>query len=213
MVPAGLRAQWLADGGTDSVLDDVVARYSEPHRRYHGLDHVIAVVQRVDVLMADHPELTTHPGDVRLAAWFHDVIYDPRSHENEAQSAAFASRELRQLGLEAERVERVERLVLMTAGHDVSDDDERVLADADLWTLGGPTDQYRAYGQLIREEYAHVPDAQWKAGRTAFIAQFLTRPNIFATRRGRIEREASARENLTAEALHLTTPGETRPPN
>jgi predicted metal-dependent HD superfamily phosphohydrolase len=205
-----LRAQWIADGGTDAVLDRVVARYSEAHRRYHGLDHVIAVVQRVDVLMADHPELTTHAADVRLAAWFHDVVYDPRSNENEAKSADLAADELRRFGVPPDRVARVHRLVLMTAGHHVTDDDERILADADLWTLGGPADQYSAYGNLIRQEYSHVPEEQWKAGRSAFIEKFLTRPRIFATRRGLIERETSARENLANEALFLTSPDEIR---
>ena len=81
----------------------------------------------------------TDPDAVRLAAWYHDVAYDPERADNEQVSAARARAGLRGLVPDA-RVDEVERLVLLTAGHDPAPDDANgaVLCDADLAVLAGP---------------------------------------------------------------------------
>src|SRR5215207_4462890 len=89
-----LRASWTLDLGTsraaDGVLDDLLTRHREAHRRYHTLSHVAHVLRAVAELL---PEVEVpDPVAVRLAAWFHDAIYDPRSTVNEADSAALAER-------------------------------------------------------------------------------------------------------------------------
>ncbi len=188
------------------VLTQVVAHYNEPHRRYHDLRHVVAVVDRVTAL-ATQPDVTLHApsvGDLRLAAWFHDVIYDPTAADNEAQSAAFASASLDRLNISQLRTTSIASLIEMTSSHRPGSDAEAILADADLWTLGGPPDQYFDYGSLIRQEYSHVSEEQWQRGRGQFIQTFLTRPHIFHTPMGRRERETQARRNLELELAQLT---------
>src|SRR5688500_13453931 len=103
-------------------------RYAEPHRRYHTVEHL----EEVLAVVAD---LGGSPA-VELAAWFHDAIYDAAAPagESEARSAALAVDRLTALGCERALVDEVERLVLLTAGHEVDPDDRNgaVLADADL---------------------------------------------------------------------------------
>src|SRR3982751_871356 len=95
------RTEWAA----------LVEAWSEPHRRYHDLAHLAAVLGIVGELVG----AAADPDAVRLAAWYHDVVYDPRRGDNEEVSAARARAGLRGL-VEEERIAEVERLVLLTAG-------------------------------------------------------------------------------------------------
>ena len=66
-----------------------------------------------------HAGLAPHPERVRLAAWMHDAVYDPRAlgDANERDSAEFAAGLLTTLGVPAEVAAEVARLVGLTAGH------------------------------------------------------------------------------------------------
>jgi predicted metal-dependent HD superfamily phosphohydrolase len=202
-----LRDRWAADAGRDraatAALDSLLGRYREPHRRYHGTAHVLRVLRTVDEIVAAAP--VVDPAAVRLATWYHDAIYDPRAEAgaNEAASAALAERDLPPLGVPAERVGAVARLVRATATHQPADADEAALCDADLAVLAADPATYTAYVNGVRAEYAHIDDAGWRAGRAAVLRVFLDRPVLFhtATMAGR---DTAARANLTAELATLT---------
>src|SRR6478735_12412048 len=73
---AALRRCWHGLGGDDgAVLDDLLARHREPHRRYHTAVHVMWVLRHVDELLTEEIDAPA----VRAAALFHDAVYDPRS--------------------------------------------------------------------------------------------------------------------------------------
>ncbi len=180
------RTEWAA----------VVGAWTEPHRRYHDLAHLAAVLGIVDELAG----AATDPAAVRLAAWYHDVAYDPQRSDNEEVSAARARIGL--LGLVDEAtVAEVERLVLLTAGHDPAPGDANgaVLCDADLAVLAGPPEAYAAYASAVREEYAHLSDAEFTAGRTAVLEQLLALPALYRLPQVAGQLTARARANLTAE--------------
>jgi predicted metal-dependent HD superfamily phosphohydrolase len=139
---------------------------------------------------------------VRLAAWFHDAVYDPRRADNEECSALLAARVLADLGVPDERVATVGRLVRSTAGHVGEATDEAMLADADLAVLGAEPAVYQAYVVGVRAEYAHVDDATWRVGRANVLTGFLDREAIYITPAMR-PREPRARANLAAERASL----------
>jgi predicted metal-dependent HD superfamily phosphohydrolase len=179
------RTEWAA----------VIGAWSEPHRRYHDLAHLAAVLGIVDQLAGSAAD----PAAVRLAAWYHDVAYDPQRTDNEEVSAARARIGL--LGLvDDERLAEVERLVLLTAGHDPEPDDANgaVLCDADLAVLASPAPAYVGYASAVREEYAHLSDADFTAGRIAVLEHLLALPALFRTPDARGWTEP-ARANLAAE--------------
>ncbi|SDN48713.1 metal-dependent phosphohydrolase [Geodermatophilus sp. DSM 45219] len=184
------RTEWAA----------VVAAWSEPHRRYHDLAHLAAVLGLVGELAG----AATDPAAVRLAAWYHDVVYDPRRGDNEEVSAERARAGLRGL-VPPERVEEVARLVLLTAGHDPAPDDANgaVLCDADLAVLAGPPETYAAYASAVREEYGHLSDAEFTAGRTAVLDQLLALPALYRLPAVAGEWTPRARANLAAELALL----------
>jgi len=193
---AALVRPWATGPEAEAVGRSVIARYAEPHRRYHTVAHLDAVVRALFL------DLALDPASVELAAFFHDAVYDPRAPagQNERGSAALAASALGGLGLPSPTVAAVQRLVLTTAAHDAGDDeDAAVLNDADLSVLGGPPDDYRAYVAAVRAEYGWLADENWRAGRGAVVANLLARPRLYATARGRDLWEAAARANLREE--------------
>jgi len=192
-----LVARWTALAGEDTrrLGEELVARYAEPHRSYHTLRHLEAVLDLVD----EFAEEADDPDVVRLAAWFHDAVYDPQRDDNEERSAVLAERMLTDTSLAPERVAEVAALVRMTRTHEPQDANGRVLCDADLAVLGADAETYAAYTRAVREEYSFVPDEYFDAGRAAVLEQLLALPSLFHTPAGRARFEENARANLRAE--------------
>lgn len=178
----------------------VLGAWAQPHRRYHDVAHLAAVLG----LCAELADEAADPTAVALAAWYHDVAYDPQRTDNEQLSADRARIGL--LGLVPEAVvEEVARLVLLTATHDPADDDAdgAVLCDADLAVLAGPPDHYAAYASAVREEYGHLDDDVFTAGRTAVLEQLLALPALYRLPRTAALWTEPARANLMAELTLL----------
>jgi predicted metal-dependent HD superfamily phosphohydrolase len=184
------RTEWAA----------VIDAWSQPHRRYHDLAHLAAVLG----VVAQLDGVATDPAAVRLAAWYHDVVYDPTRGDNEQVSAERARAGLRGL-VPDERVAEVERLVLLTAGHDpeTGDGNGAVLCDADLAVLAGPPEAYVAYATAVREEYGHVSDEDFTRGRIAVLKSLLALPALYRTPEAARQWTATATANLTAELTLL----------
>lgn len=184
------RTEWAA----------VVEAWSEPHRHYHDLAHLAAVLG----LVGELAEAAADPDAVRLAAWYHDVVYDPHRGDNEEMSAARAQAGLRGL-VPDDRVAEVARLVRLTAGHDPADDDANgaVLCDADLAVLAGPPQAYATYASAVREEYGHLDDATFTAGRIAVLERLLALPTLYRLPPIATEWTPRARANLQAELALL----------
>jgi predicted metal-dependent HD superfamily phosphohydrolase len=194
-------ARLAGDSGTSRTeWAALVGAWSEPHRRYHDLAHLAAVLGIVGELAGSAAD----PAAVRLAAWYHDAVYDPRRDDNEERSAARARAGLRGL-VEERRIDEVERLVLLTAGHDPQpgDADGAVLCDADLAVLASPPEAYAAYASAVREEYGHLPDAVFAAGRAAVLEQLLALPALYRLPAVAERWTAPARANLAAELTLL----------
>jgi len=185
----------------ESAFADLIRHYDDPARAYHNLHHLRHVLTTVDSLAHSAGDVRT----VQLAAWFHDVIYDPRASDNEERSAAFAAAELRGFGLPEHTIQRVGELILLTKTHAVppGDADAAVLLDADLVILGAPPAEYAAYALGIRQEYAHVSDADFRRGRRAVLERFLQRTRLFQTDPMHAALDAPARRNLRDEIARL----------
>ncbi|MFJ3504488.1 hypothetical protein [Streptomyces sp. NPDC090135] len=184
---------------------NLLARWAEPQRRYHTVDHLRAVLDRVD-------ELTDQGGEggelelVRLAAWFHDAVYRPDRSENEERSALLAEKALAEAGLTPHEVAEVARLVRLTVTHDpaVGDLNSETLCDADLAILASDPDTYAEYAAAVREEYGFVPDDAFREGRATVLRHLLDLPRLFRTPYGAAVWEEKARENVERELKELT---------
>jgi predicted metal-dependent HD superfamily phosphohydrolase len=199
-----LLGRWIALAGTQTrhIGAELDARYAEPHRRYHTRAHLTAVLDLVDELAGHAAE----PDAVRLAAWFHDAVYDPERADNEDRSARLAARMLADTDLSRETVAEVVRLVQLTQTHapEPGDRNGEVLCDADLSILGSDPERYAAYASAVREEYGFVPDEFFKAGRAEVLQSLLVLPALFHTPAARERFEQRARHNIETELLLLS---------
>ncbi|QGG96845.1 HD domain-containing protein [Actinomarinicola tropica] len=213
--PGGsLAAEWdrlAADLGLDpqagaALGDELIARWSEPHRRYHDRRHLAQVL----VALSDLASPAAPGPEVRAAAWFHDAIYEGRAGDDEEASASLAAQRLVAAGVDGARADRVAALVRATAGHlDPSrdapaDPDTDLLLDADLSILAAAPADYDRYVRAVREEHPGIDDAAFRTGRTRAVQALLAREPLFRTTAGRTVLEPAARANLTAELDRLT---------
>ena len=184
---------------TEDLREDLLARWSESHRKHHTVTHLHEMLDAIGEL-AD-TGLAVDREAVELAAWFHDAIYEIGRDDNEERSADLA----RELLSTAPLRDEVARLVLVTKTHTVADDDinAAVLCDADLSVLGSTPQRYRAYAEAVRDEYADVPDDVFKPARAQVLTALLEGP-LFYTEPGRSRWEERARRNVAGEIRELT---------
>ncbi|WP_454760388.1 HD domain-containing protein [Caulobacter segnis] len=179
------------------------AAYADPRRRYHSLAHIedcLARLAAVTDLSERHRSLLT------AALWWHDAVYDPTRSDNEALSAEMAGRDLPTLGYAPEDVAEVERLILLTQGHQVPAGDPlgALMVSIDLSILGAEAQAYDAYAHAIREEYAHVPEEAYRLGRARVLQYFLDAPTLFPDPDFAARFDAAARGNLAREIASLS---------
>lgn len=175
----------------------LLARWAEPHRRYHDRTHL-------DEMLAALAALGGTSRPERMAAWFHDAVYEGVAGQDEQRSAELAEHHLTGV-LPPAQVAEVVRLVLLTITHapEPGDDAGARLMDADLAILGAPPQRYLASVRAIRAEYHRFDDEQWRAGRLAVVTAFAETPTLFHTPLGRDRWDAQARANLAAERDRL----------
>lgn len=224
---ADLAERWAALlPGAHAVGEELLRRWSEPHRSYHGTAHLADCLRSVQVAAEG---LGPVPRTVLLALWFHDAVHDGEAVRDEERSAALARDLLAPHvgagavpdGPAASRpdadpssvpvvltrgdVDEVARLVLLTTHHDPAPGDMAgaLVSDADLAVLAGAPAKYQKYVRQVRAEYAHVDDDAWRDGRGDVLRGLLASPRLFATPVGRERWEARARTNLAAELAAL----------
>lgn len=207
MAPEALRDNWNAAwralgvaAADEALCIELQRRYGEPQRYYHTLQHLgecLAWFER-------EKEAAEHPGEVALALWFHDAVYDVHAHDNEARSADWARGAMLSAAVPADAAERVHALVMATR-HDAvpAGRDAELLVDIDLSILGADPARFDEYERQVHAEYAFVPDEARRQRRRAILQRFLAREAIYATPRMHALLEARARANLARSIAAL----------
>ena len=152
LTTARWREMWKELGAANPdprLHDELIARYSEAHRKYHTPQHLEECFEKFDDVRA----LAEHPAEIELALWFHDAIYNVKRHDNEKKSADWARASALDAGTPAEACVRVHSLVMATRhkavprGTDAEIlvvDIDGTLADSSAWQLlRDPIDQSR----------------------------------------------------------------------
>lgn len=200
MTPEALLANWNAAWralgvapADDALCAELQRRYSEPQRHYHTLQHLgecLAWFEREQAL-------AERPGEVAVALWFHDAVYDVHAYDNEARSAEWARSAMIAAGAPAEAAGRVHALVMATR-HDAVPQgrDAELLIDIDLSILGAEQQRFDEYERQVYAEYAFVPEEVRLPRRRAILQRFLAREAIYTTPRMHALLEARARGNL-----------------
>jgi predicted metal-dependent HD superfamily phosphohydrolase len=178
---------------------ELMSAWSEPQRHYHDQRHLRECLA-LWLRWRDHCEC---PGEVAIALWFHDAVYDPQALQaglNELQSATWAARALTQAGVSTKTAQRVHDLVMATQ-HDAptvlaASTDAQLLLDIDLSILGSPAKRFAAYDQDVRKEYAWVPTERYRQARAKVLQGFLDRSRLYCGQQATQLLEGQAHVNL-----------------
>lgn len=209
MQPTNLKSRWqrlfvdfqVEHNLTNKIFSELGEFYSQNDRHYHNLLHIWRVLN----VAATLESLANNFPAIEMAAWFHDVIYDPQANNNEERSAKFASASLISLNVPPTTINHVVSMILHTKNHHapLEDIDSQILLDADLSILGAEESEYRAYAQAIRQEYFWLSDAEYRVGRKRVLQNLLERNRIYFTEKAFQLLELKARENIKAEIAKL----------
>ncbi|MES2025685.1 MAG: hypothetical protein V4448_09025 [Pseudomonadota bacterium] len=205
-----LRAKWQtlvtsvsADrAASDAVWDELIRHYSESHRSYHNLSHIMVLLRYAET----HRHQINRLEIVEFAIWFHDVIYDTHLKDNERRSAEWARRAMIAMQIDEHHIPPVMECIIATERHEITSlriVDLPLFLDMDLTILGAREVVYKEYSEVIRAEYSWVPIEEYRIARGKFLQRFLQRPSLFFTPSMAATLEHQARLNLESELREL----------
>lgn len=192
-----------ARGNPDEVYGELEAAYGAPGRYYHSLPHIDRLLEEFDAVRGAAHD----PDAVELALWMHDVVWSPEASDAEAESAAWARERLAARGVRGDLLERMTGLILATRHERTApaSADEALVRDLDLLMFAAPAEIFDRCSNLIRQEYAHLPEPAWRAGRARVLREFLDRQPIYHSEALR-GLEHLARANLGRAVATLDIP-------
>jgi len=157
--------------------DDWFARLTGPlcyggaARHYHNLDHLVHGLCEIRVWAANtQPE----PADVDIikqAFWFHDAEYclgvaSDLSNEEASAQLWLGSHLGQEMGDAAELIRATDHFQGASITHRLKD----ILLGVDLAILGQDDEIYQNYARAIRQEYSHLPAAEYSKQRSGALA-------------------------------------------
>src|SRR5579875_1069892 len=190
--------------------NELVARWTEPHRRHHTSQHLTEMLSAIDTLAAAAALEARMSCVAHVAAWLHDAVYDVHAApgDSERASADLARKLLTSLGVGPSDVRAIEELILLTIDHGtgLAGPLANVFTDADLAVLAASPDRFDEYCAQVRAEYAHVPEAPYNQARSAILAALVDRPEVYRTAYARAQWTPAARANVSREISRLLSP-------
>lgn len=189
----------------EEVWKELLRHYNHPSRHYHNFQHLAAILNAVN----GHSEHLQEPDNIRLATWFHDLIYQFTSKDNEARSAERARERLEEIQYPESDIQTIERLILRTKDHYRVEEGEsydlQFFLDCDLGILAVGEEAYSRYMKAIRAEYKMVPDLLYKPNRKKVLKDYFNQPWVFRTAWFRDQFESRAKANLAKEMEALSS--------
>jgi len=193
----------------NNIFDLIYSFYTSGNRYYHNLDHIVNCQQQLDGFIEEFNR-NNKSGEnfndfkhIRLALWFHDIIYDARLNNNEELSAILATELIMPF---SEVYEGVDKLILFTKhNRPAFNFNEELMSDIDLSILGSFHKEYKKYSDSIRLEYGFIPDYQYYSGRLELLESLFlvdschARDNIYYTDYFRNLYEDQAKKNIAEE--------------
>ena len=180
---------------------EIETEHSAPNRHYHTLQHLSDMIDELEHVKTEIRDWDS----IMFAIYYHDIVYNGVSSDNEQKSSILAAHRLQQIRYPSESISLTKYHILSTDGHSIAEnDDTNLFTDADLSILGKDWDIYLTYAQNIRKEFASYPEAIFNQGRIHVLEHFLKKNDIFKTEFFYNRYEKQARKNLSEEIRMLS---------
>ncbi len=212
---------WQSLGTNDdgqATLELLLSLHNDPARRVHTSQHLLDCFAK---LKRWHRE-TQCFHQVAMAIWFHDAIFDPQRHDNEARSARLASDRLLAAKVAPDTAQRIRELIISSRpGEQLQTREARLLHDIDRAVLGTSEELYNRYERNLRYENLHIGDFIYRRKRIEQLQALLTKTQLYLTESAQSELHTPAVFNIkrwldqwqasdfavAAEIEYKTTPG------
>ena len=176
---------WYDSLTTTANLNDqeriaLLDRYMTFPRSYHSLHHIGYLWQLNMFMCFDNDIIFSDNEQQKLARAiaYHDCVYNPESTTNEEDSA--------KVYIDQFQEDWVSNAIIQSKTHfarrDISTSWD-VLTEwfigLDLASLAAPWNLFRANSLMIRSEYYHLSESEWKLGRKSFLQTALASRPIY----------------------------------
>lgn len=191
-------------GGDDATVqkwtETLIQQYTEPQRQYHTIDHIYSMLM---CLRQVHTQVSDNQS-IKLAIFFHDWIYDPTTKDNELRSIECFNAEM---NLSPSIAAKVSSCIRCTIQHRMPPEHESfdlaLFLDFDMEVLSRNEAEYALYARQIRQEFGHLSEKDYCAGRIKVLESFLKRDRLYFSDVFYEQKENRARENLKREIVAL----------
>jgi predicted metal-dependent HD superfamily phosphohydrolase len=178
-----------------AFYDTLAARYEEPHRHYHVLDHIGHCFSVFDAFR----HLAHNPNALEVAIFYHDIVYDigVPARQNEERSALYLVSCMMAWNLyRHDFYDSMSAVLATTHDHTPSTNDNKLIVDIDLAGLGAPWPIFLQNNMKVREEYKHIPEDKFREGNGKILQRFLERTPLYFFPEIEEVYGAQAKENL-----------------
>lgn len=172
-----LESYWKKCSNDELFYQTLIYMYGESHRFYHTCEHLLKMFYLLDEL-----NLSLSRRDMKkiyFAIFFHDLVYDPKLHNNEEKSseAWIVYSEVNKI--DADLCLEINEMILATKRHvKTKSFITNLFLDLDLSILGSSTDDFNKYEESIRKEYNFVPfeiyDTERRKVMSKFVGEYFT---------------------------------------
>lgn len=170
----GLWKRLQADGNSSIEYDKLVAIYSESHRHYHTLSHIVDGLDDMWKWSLSRKHIDVNA--VELAWWFHDAVYKEQSCVNEKRSAQLAKSVCEHALLNTELTNHVQELIMDTEHVIIPNTvDGKFISDIDLLIFSKSNKIFSQYCEDIRKEYGWVEQKEFRINRQYILKTFLNK--------------------------------------
>jgi predicted metal-dependent HD superfamily phosphohydrolase len=176
-----------------SEMEVLTTQYTEPHRRYHTLEHITYMFMKAREHKIQLTRAQTH------AIWWHDAVYVPGSATNEEDSVHLAHDYHNHL--QDPDWLNICMIIMDTKTHEPRSEESAIVCDLDMLILADVAVKYRRYAKQVRTEFSKYSDEEYRQGRIQFLGNMLLNPIFHSMFFKQYENEAS--ENIKNEIWDL----------
>lgn len=151
-------------GIKNNMIDQIIEKWCESHRYYHNIDHLFDILDSLETEWSEGNIDIAEYQVLSVSALFHDVIYDPRSNQNEEESIKYYKDTVTDID------QRVINVILSTKYRKEPDNRlPQIFWNIDNSILRSDINDLLEYEVRIRKEFQFVDYSVYKEERINFL--------------------------------------------
>lgn len=153
---------------SDKAIVALPFRWKEKHRFYHNTNHLIQILQDIEHNIHFNECNLYEKHALLLAAFFHDVVYDPKKDDNEDKSIklfiiSFKGKDIKMIDTVCDLIEVTKHRKRPIKKL------ERIMWDSDNAGFKRGYDHLLKSEKLIQKEYSYLPKEKFREGKIKFL--------------------------------------------